>query len=153
MSVRHWVPWRSIHLSLGLLDLFKVFFFTLYHGINYKLNHHFGEYVFTFSKHQTSKSKDSKQRKKQSLLHEVEKNWGRLENKVHPNYHKIVHSYHKMPFLHSFASISGGAEISDDNHPSTPRLKSSPWRARVARAPKAQAVARDDLFGQSAEDA
>ena len=55
----------------------------------------------------------------------------------------------KYHVLYSFATvvISGGAEISDDNHPSTPRLKSSPWRARVARAPKAQAVARGDLLG------
>jgi len=86
----------------------------------------------------------------------VEKNWGCLENKVHPNYHEIADNYHKIPFLYSFATvvISGGAEISDDNHPSTPRLKSksSPWRATVARAPKAQAVAMGDLFGQSAED-
>ena len=130
------VPWRSLHpknhpispsvvTTMGLLVL--LLFQTSVDGM----------------------VRPSNREKTQSLLHKVEKNWGRLENKAHPNYHEIVHNYHKMPFLYSFATvvISGGAEISDDNHPSTPRLKSSPWRARVARAPKAQAVAMGDLLG------
>ena len=33
-----------------------------------------------------------------------------------------------------------------------PRLKSSPWRARAARAPKAQAVAMGDLLGNQIYD-
>ena len=121
-------------------------FFTLYHGINPPLKTtNLGEYVLElFPSIKQSQIQGLQTEEKHNLCFTKwgKKNWGWLQNKVHPNYHKI-------PFLYSFATvvISGGAEISYDNHPSTPRLKSSPWRARVARAPKAQAVARGDLLG------
>lgn len=64
----------------------------------------------------------------------------------------------KYPFSYSFATVvvSGEAEISDDNKMSNISIctihqpgdtKRSPWRARVVRAPKAQAVAMGDLLG------
>ena len=128
-------------------------FFTLYHGINPPLKTtNLGEYVlelFPSIKHSQIQGLQNKGKE----LNLCFRKWIEIRDGFIIKY---IQTTTKLQIcLFDFVSIPGGprSAMTTKNvqylylyHPSTLK-KSSPWRARVARAPKAQAVAMGDLLG------